>query len=425
MSKMQRGKELTRRTFIKLASGGVIAVSSNWFLPKFSWGAGDEIRIGGVFELSGGLSTIGVEQAKGAELAVKQINETGGIVGKKPGVLGRPVKLLMEDTESKVATGLAKAKKLVERDKVHILNGIIMSSISMAIQDYVKEQRIPFVNTGSGNEEIVNPPHCGRYFFKGTYGNPQICLAAEYGAKKYGGRWYFIADNYSWGYNCTKFFKQAIQRVTKLEVVGEDYPPFNSDNYAPYVTKIKAANPDGVAIGVCGGGYARFIKQAREMGLKSFFHHNFYSRPDVKAAGDASIGMTAGTNFLLENPMIPRSKKFAADFKSFTGDYPGGAGADGYNGIEVICKAIQEAGSTDPERIVEALENLTFKDSITTPVYRFRKCDHMATFSVYVVEVVKDPKYQFNTKLLEVAKDPDVLMTPCGKTGCEDSMKKS
>jgi branched-chain amino acid transport system substrate-binding protein len=425
MAKNQRGNELTRRTFIKLASGGVIAVSGNWFLPKFSWGAGDEIRIGGVFELSGGLSTIGVEQAKGAELAVKQINETGGVVSRKPGVLGRPVKLLMEDTESKVGTGLAKAKKLIEREKVHVLNGIIMSSISMAIQGYVKEKKIPFLNSGSGNEEIVNPPHCGRYFFKGTFGNPQIVLPVQYGAKKHGGRWYFIADNYSWGYNCTKFFKQAIQRVVKLDVAGEDYPPFNCDNYAPYITKIQAANADGVAIGVCGGGYARFIKQARQMGLKTFFHHNFYSRPDVKAAGDASLGMMSGTNFLIENPKIPRAMKFAEEFKAFTGDYPGGAGADGYNGIEVICKAIQEAGSTEPEKIVDALENLVFKDSVETLTYQFRKCDHMATFAVYTVEVVKDAKYQYNSKLIEIAQDPDQLMIPCGKTGCEESMKKS
>jgi branched-chain amino acid transport system substrate-binding protein len=425
---MERGhgkKGLTRRAFIQLASGGVIAVSGNWFLPKFSWGAGDEIRIGGVFELSGGLSTIGVEQAKGAELAAKQINETGGAVSRKPGVLGRPVKLFLEDSESKVATGLAKAKKLVERDKVHILNGIILSSASMAIQGYVKDKKIPFVNSGSGNEEIVNPPHCSRYFFKGVYGNPQECLAVQYAAKKYGGRWYFIADNYSWGYNCTKFFKQAIQLVGKLEVLGEDYPPFNSDNYAPYVTKIKAANPDGVAIGVCGGGYARFIKQAREMGLKTFFHHNFYSRPDVKAAGDASLGMTASVDFLIENPKVPRAKKFAEEFKTFTGDYPGGSGADGYNGIEAICKAIQEAGSTDPEKIVDELENLYFKESILSPSYHFRKCDHTAMMDVYIVEVVKDPKYQYNSRLMEVVKDPEVLMTPCGKTGCEEAMKKS
>ena len=425
MDKHGGKKGLSRRSFIKLASGGVIAVSGNWFLPKFSRGAADEIRIGGIFELSGGLSTIGVEQAKGAELAVKQINETGGAVSKKPGILGRQVKLFLEDSESKVATGLAKAKKLVERDKVHILNGIILSSASMAIQGYVKEKKIPFVNSGSGNEEIVNPPHCNRYFFKGTYGNPQIVLAAQYGAKKHGGRWYFIADNYSWGTNCTKFFKQSIAQVTKLEVVGEDYPPFNSDNYAPYITKIKTANPDGVAIGVCGGGYARFIKQARQMGLKTFFHHNFYSRPDVKAAGDSALGMTAGTNFLIDNPTLPRSKKFAEEFKAFTGDYPGGTGADGFNSIEVICKAILEAGSTDPEKIVDALENVVYKDGVITSAYQFRKCDHMATFGVYVTEVVKDPKYQYDSKLIEVVKDPEVLLTPCGKTGCEEAMKKT
>ena len=262
---------------------------------------------------------------------------------------------------------MAKAKKLVERDQVHILNGIIMSSISMAIQGYVKEKKIPFLNSGSGNEEIVNPPHCGRYFFKGAYGNPQIFLAAQHGAKKRGGRWYFIADNYSWGYNCNKFFKQAIEQVTKLEVAGEDYPPFNSDNYAPYVTKIMAANPDGVAIGVCGGGYGRFIKQAREMGLKTFFHHNFYSRPDVKAAGDAAVGMFFGSDYLIDNPKILRAKKFADDFKAFTGDYPGSAGANGFNGVEVICRAIQEAGGTGPEKIMEAMENFISRKASSPP----------------------------------------------------------
>ncbi len=91
MAKEKGCSGLSRRSFIKLASGSVIAVSGNWFWPKFSWGAGEEIRIGGMFELSGGLSTIGVEQAKGAELAVKQINATGGVISNKPGVLGRPV----------------------------------------------------------------------------------------------------------------------------------------------------------------------------------------------------------------------------------------------------------------------------------------------------------------------------------------------
>lgn len=423
--KKEHKKGMNRRAFIKLASGSVIAVSSNWFLPRFSWGARDEIRIGGVFELSGGLSTIGVEHAKGAELAVKIINETGGVVSDKPGVLGRPVRLLMEDTESKVSTGLAKAKKLVERDKVHDLNGITMSSISMAIQGYIKERKITFLNSGSGNEAIVNPPHCSRYFFKGVFGNPQICRAAEYPAKKYGGRCYFIADNYSWGYNCTKFFKQSVERVAKLEVAGEAYPPFNSDNYAPYITKIQAAKPDFVVIGICGGGYARFIKQAWQMGLKIPLHHNFYSRPDVLAAGDAALGMTCGADFLIDNPKIPRSKQINEEFKAFTGNYLGLHGANGFNGIEVICKAIKEAGSTDPEKIVESLENLVFEDSIIDPGYRFRKCDHAALVSPMIVEVAKHPKYRYVAKLIEEVKDPAALMIPCGKTGCEELMKKT
>ena len=93
--------------------------------------------------------------------------------------------------------------------------------------------------------------------------------------------------------------------------------------------------------------------------------------------------------------------------------------------IEVLCKAIHEAGSTDPEKIVDVLENLTLKESIMCPTFHFRKCDHSAMLDVFTVEIVKDPKYQYDAKFLEEAKDPTVLMTPCGQTGCEDLMKKS
>ncbi|MEW6263894.1 MAG: ABC transporter substrate-binding protein [Thermodesulfobacteriota bacterium] len=417
-------KGLNRRAFIKMASGAAAAVSANWFLPKFSSAAVDEIRIGGLFELSGGLSTLGVVQAKGAEYAIKVINETGGAVGSKPGVLGKPVKLLVEDTESKVPSGLAKAKKLVERDKVHVLTGITMSSISIAVQEYIKEKKIPFFNTGSGNEALVTPPNCGRYFFKGLIGTPQSALAVQYPARKYGNRVYFVADDYTWGYTYVKFFKKALELMGKPEVVGEDYTPFNTDNYAPFITKAMAAKPAFLVAAVAGG-YARFITQANQMGLKIPIHHPYFSKPDVKAAGDAALGLTCGGEFLIDNPKVPRAKKFAEGLKAFTGDTPGATEAHAFNGVEMICKAIQQAGGLDPDKIVEALENMVFQESVIMPGYKFRKCDHGPTVDVYVLEVIKHPEYGYDVKMVEQIKDPEVLMLPCGQTGCEEAMKKS
>ena len=122
---MERGKKkagMDRRTFIRLGSGAIVAVSGNWFLPKFALGA-EEVLIGGLCELSGPASIMGTEQARGMELAVEMYNQKGG-------VLGRKIKLLMEDTESKKDVGLAKARRLVETveselpGRHHLLRGL-------------------------------------------------------------------------------------------------------------------------------------------------------------------------------------------------------------------------------------------------------------------------------------------------------------
>ena len=164
---------LPRRRFLQAATAASLAAAPQPLLWRHAR-AQEEIRIGALCELSGVASTIGVPQSQGMRLAVEEINKTGGILGKGAGIGGRPIKLLIEDTESKVQTGVTKAKKLVERDRVDVLTGIIFSAISLAVQEYCnKEARVPFVNAGSGNPALSEPPACGKYTFQGA-GNSRI-----------------------------------------------------------------------------------------------------------------------------------------------------------------------------------------------------------------------------------------------------------
>lgn len=381
--------------------------------------AAEEIRIGALCELSGAASTIGSQQALGIQFAVDEINQTGGVVSKSPGVLGRRLRVIVEDTESKVATGLAKAKKLVERDQVHALTGIIFSSISLAVQEYVnKDARIPFVNAGSGNPAVSEPPACGKYSFQGLPNSRQLVLPSLYAAQKFGPKWFFIGDDYSWGRQTVQLTKDAIKLGSALDVVGEEYSPFGTTNYAPYITKAIAVKPDVIGLVVFGAGYARILKQMRQMGVKAHIHHNFWSQVDANAAGDAVLGMTAGEAYTWENPNVPRAARFAQAFHAVHKAWPDPAAARGANGVEVLALAIQQAGSTRPDAIVKALQGLVFKDSVMGEL-RFRECDHLATTSVFVVEGRHNEKYGYYPAYVQEVADPNALLVPCGKTGCE------
>jgi branched-chain amino acid transport system substrate-binding protein len=412
---------VSRRRFLRIAAAGTTAagVAPLW-RPAL---AADEIRVGALSELSGPASTIGSQQALGIQFAVEEINRSGGILGKGPGVDGRPIKLLLEDTESKVATGLAKAKKLVERDRVDCLVGIIFSAISLAVQEYVnKDARVPFLNCGSGNPAISEPPACGKYTFQVLVNSRQLVMPSLYAAKKYGPRWFFMADDYSWGRLTVQLTKDAIKLGSPLEVVGEEYPPFGTTNYAPYITKAMAAKPDVIGVVIFGAGYARVLKQLNQMGVRAHIHHNFWSQVDASAAGDAVLGMTAGEAYLYENPKVPRQARFAEAMKARHGAWPDPAAARGANGIEMLALAIQKAGSTKPEAIVKALEGLVFKDSLLGEL-RVRDCDHHVTGPVFVVEGRKNEKYGYYPAFVEEVPNANALLVPCGKTGCEPATK--
>jgi branched-chain amino acid transport system substrate-binding protein len=379
----------------------------------------DEIRIGALCELSGPSSTIGSQQALGIQFAVDEINRTGGVVGKRPGVDGRPIRLLVEDTEGKVATGLAKAKKLVDRDKVHALTGIIFSSISMAVQTFVNsEGRVPFVNAGSSNPAVAEPPACGRYTFIAEPNSRQFVLPSLYAAKRFGPRWFFIADDYSWGRLTVQLTKQAIQLGSRLEIAGEEYAPLGTTNYAPYITKAMVAKPDVIGLVIFGSGYATLLKQLKEMGAAAHIHHNFWSQVDANAAGDAVLGMTAGEAYLFDNPKAPRAAVFANAYRAKHGSWPDPAAARGYNAVEVLTLAIDHAQDVEPGAIVKALEDLVFLESVLG-AFRFRDCDHLAATSMFVVEGKRDDRYQYYPAFVEEVANAGALLVPCGKTGCE------
>jgi len=410
---------MNRRSFIKMSSGAVIAIGANWFLPRATLGSGAPIKLGAICATSGAVSTMGVEQLRAINLAADYYNKNGG-------VLGRKIEVVHEDNESKKDVGLSKARKLVERDKIDFLCGIIFSSISMAIQAYTREKKMLFVNLGSGNDALIAPPHCNRYFFKAAPSYKITCLAIREPAKQIGPKWYFIADNYSWGKGCIATFKDAIKQVKPdFETVGEDYPPFGETNYAPYLVKVLAAKPDGLAIANFGAGYQRILKQAKQFAIKCHIHHQFLSLSNALAAGDAAVGMTTSTDWMVDGSIAPSAKKFAMAYYEKHGVLGDNVVVDAINGVQSIFEAVEKAGTIDTEAVIDTMESMKYPDSVSGPNFHYRDCDHQPILGLYTVKVVKDPKYKLAPQLISYEPNALDFVKPCGETGCGPAMQKA
>jgi len=401
---------ISRRSFIKMTTGALAAMSSPWAFRRQAYGA-EEIRLGGISSLSGVASPIGHELANGLQLAVETINREGG-------VLGRPVKLFLEDDESKKDSGLSKARKLVERDRVHFLAGVVDSSICMAIQHYGKEKKTIFVNTGSGNDVLTEPPNCSRYFFKIQPNTRMGSLAVQYPEKSFGNNWVFMAIDTVWGKLVVKYSKLVLEKNKKVNIRQEIYVPFSETNYASYLTPLVSNQPDVIMIVVFGSHYPRMIKQIRQIGIKSHIHSYYYERPSVVAAGDDALGLSTFALYFTKNPKVPKAHTFANEFNKKFKEVPGGQGATAYAGVEMLLEAVKNAGTVEADPVIKALETSQFKNTVLAPKVYFRRSDHQAIVPVFVGKIVKDPELQYEFQLEYTIDDPTELLTPEDKTGC-------
>jgi branched-chain amino acid transport system substrate-binding protein len=411
MEKSNSKKEVLRQSFIRMTL--LVAIGAMISLCVFNKAAyaADEIRLGAITSLSGHASPLGHELGNAIKLAVEKVNQKGG-------VLGRPIKLFMEDDESKKPSGLSKARKLVERDGVHFLVGVIDTTVCLAIQHFAKEKKIIFINTGSGADILVRPPNCSRYFFKVAPTTSMGATAVSYPEQKFGKDWVFLALDYAWGRGVVEFSKSILAKKNKVRVLKEIYFPFSETNYAPYLTPYVLKQPDVIAIAVFGAHYPRLIRQIRQMGIKSHIHCYFHSRPSVLAAGDAALGMTSMNTYLINNPKVPKANLFAKEFYKKYKTYPGLHGANAFTAVEVLMEAVEKAGSLKTDAVINVLETKQFKNTVLAPNFRFRYSDHQAIYPVFVGKIVKDPELKYAYQLEHTVDDPTELLAPEDQTGC-------
>ncbi|MBW1932495.1 MAG: ABC transporter substrate-binding protein [Deltaproteobacteria bacterium] len=376
-----------KTSLIALAALFLTMLLTTSFVPKsLAHRSSELIKLGGLTTRVGVLADIGKNQEMGAEMAVAEINEKGG-------VLGRKIQIIWRDTKLKPDVALREAKSLVFDEKVDYLFGSFLTSTGSAVHDFVRRAKKLFLSHVMATfltEERFHP-----YFFRYNVSSTMMTKAQVLNLVGRGfKRMYVIAPDYAYGHQTVKEMKGFLAKLCpEIKVVGECWPPLGEKDFTPYITKIMRAKVDCVYSVLFGGDQVTFIKQAKPFG---FFEKIQYAGGDFAPESLRPLGLEAPEGLLgasyyeFHTPDIAENREFVKRFRAKYGEYPGYQAALCYTAIKALAKAIKVAGTTQTEAVIKALESIRFNSPLGENLY-FRSIDHQLSRPLVVGETAKWP----------------------------------
>ena len=307
------------------------------------------IKIGEIASLTGKEAAFGQSSHKGTLLAIEERNATGG-------VLGRQLKLITEDNQTKAGESATAARKLISRDKVVALLGEVASSRSLEMASIAQSSKIPMVSPASTNPKVTA---VGTYVFRVCFIDPfQGSIMAKFAREDLGLRRVAVLTSISSAYSVglSKFFKERFLADGGEIAIEQKYSEGDKD-FRSQLTAIKATGVGGIFIPGYYSEAALIAKQARELGITAaLFGGDGWDAPQLMQIGGAALeGCYYSTHYSPEDTS-PAVQNFVKSYKArYNDEMPDAMAALGYDSALVLADAIKRAGSTQPDAVREAL----------------------------------------------------------------------
>ena len=317
-------------------------------------GANAPIKIGVIYNVTGGQASLDVPSYNGAKLAAKQINEAGG-------VLGRQIQIVFYDGKSDATVIGNAATQLVDTDKVVAMMGFSDSDMALAAAPIAAKAGIVFVTSGATSPKL--PDQVPDYLFLAAFGdNVQAAAGAEYAFNTLKYKTVFLLTDQGTEYTklLSKYFKE---RYTELggQVTLEDSYQTGDKDFSAQITKLKGAatQPDFLYIAAQPDDIGTIVKQFRDSGIdKAIMGGDGYDTPLlVQIPGKGATNVYFTTHSLMDKDVgSDPVKKFITDYQAEYNTPPENAfAALGYDTMRLIADAISRAKSTDLKAIHDAL----------------------------------------------------------------------
>ena len=373
-------------------------------LAGFAAGASAQdgpIRIGVVTPLSGTYSALGQQVKWGIELAAREINASGGIMGRK-------VELLFEDEEANPSVATPKAEKLFQVSKVDFLTGTVNSASTLAVGQLAERNNRLIATTVSFSDTITGEKCSPNVFRVNAKAGQQSAALAEWLSKtKPNAKVFYLGPDYEMGRSTVAAFKSAAEKKG-AKTVGEVFAPLDNKDYSPFFGQVRAARPDVMYTSVAGNDTVRLFNQMAQYGLLKNMTvvgaSGTLTSQNLKAVGKAGEGFVTGVGYSVEID-LPENKKFVQAFTEYAKAPPDLYGADSYGVMFFYKAAVEKAKSTDTDKVRTAMRGLEWM----TPQGKktMRAGDHQAIQDMYATQMTNG-KFKILSKVAgDAAIGPD------------------
>ncbi|CAG4899409.1 substrate-binding protein [Paraburkholderia gardini] len=340
------------RPFNKTIAAVTVAAAAASFGACMAASAAEPIRIGVAVGLSGANSVVAPAVVQSSQLAVAEINAAGGI-------LGRQVELEIADDASG-AVGAQKAyDTLVFQKNVDAIISMETSAARNAALPIIARGKKPFIYTSFYEGRSCSP----WMHVNGWVPEQVVAPIVDYFDKSKGAKtFYLVGNDYAFGRGMLDFTKKYIEQHGG-KVTGEAYLPIDGTDWTPVLSKIRAAKPDALISATAGGApNVALVKQLKSSGLTLPYGNLAIDEGTAKGMGDVATGVFMTASYLTSIDS-PENKKFIASLdRKFGKDVktPNELSEPQYEAFFLYKAAVEKAGSTDPAKVVKALDEVSF-----------------------------------------------------------------
>jgi branched-chain amino acid transport system substrate-binding protein len=332
------------RSFLGAAALGALAAT----LACGKGGSKDQIPVGEYGSLTGTTATFGQSTNNGIQLAVDEINKAGG-------VLGKTIKVYVEDDQSKPEEAATAATKLINQNHVVAMLGEVSSSRSLAAAPICQAAKVPMISPSSTNPRVTQ---IGDYIFRVCFIDPfQGAVMAKFAANtlkfKRVAILVDVRNDYSVGLQT--FFRENFKKLGGEVVSEQSYSEGDSDFHAQ-LTQIRSAKPEAIYVPGYYTEVATVARQARELGMTvPLMGGDGWDSPKLfEIGGDALNGCYISNHYSVDDPS-PRIQQFVKDYKDRFKQAPDALAALGYDVAKILGDSLRRAGSTESAKLRDAI----------------------------------------------------------------------
>jgi branched-chain amino acid transport system substrate-binding protein len=362
MSRKFTSRKVSRRTLLAGTAAGAAAALARFPSPAVAQAA--PFKLGLLTVKTGPLAQGGIQMEQGVLTYLKEKNYTMG---------GRKVDFVSADTGGNPAGTKTKAQELIERDKVDVILGPLAAFELYAINDYIREQKMPTLSLAAADDLTQRRPN--PFLLRASATSSQAMqpmghyAATELKLK----RVFTVTEDFAFGYEQIGGFQAAFQKDGGC-VVNKLWPPLVTPDYTPYVAQI--SDCDGVCQGFAGSNPLRFMKAYANAGLKFQVVTGETGADDalLKSFGEEAIGLVGCCPYTLDLD-TDGNKRFIDGMLKNYDTIPGQYAALLYVNCQVVEAGLKAVGgdASDKDKFMTALKAVSLTDTPRGPL----KFDHL------------------------------------------------